>query len=111
MTLNGVQYQKGLGAAGNSRISFDLAQKCSRMTATIGIDDAADSTTDGGTAHFFVLVDGKQVYESGLITREIVKTVDVDITGASILTLLTDNAGDGFDHDAINWADARVQCA
>ena len=110
MTLNGVRYEKGLGTAGDSRISFALDGKCSRLTATIGIDDAADFTTDGGTAHFFVLVDGKQTYESGLITREVVKDVDLDISGGRTLSLVTDNAGDGFDHDANDWANARVQC-
>ncbi|MER5682382.1 family 20 glycosylhydrolase [Streptomyces sp. NPDC002205] len=111
MTLNGVRYQKGLGAAGNSKVSFDLGKKCSRLTATIGIDDAADSSTDGGTSHFFVFVDGKKVYESGLITRETVKDVDVDVSGADTLSLVTDNAGDGFDHDAVDWADALVHCS
>ena len=110
MTLNGVRYAKGLGTAGNSRISYDVSGKCTRFTATIGIDDAADFTTDGGTSHFFVQVDGKQVYESGLITRETVKSIDLDITGVHTLSLVTDNAGDGFDHDANDWADARIQC-
>ena len=110
MTLNGVRYRKGLGTAGNSRISFSLAGQCSRLTATIGIDDAADSTTDGGTAHFFVFVDGTLAYESGLITREVVKTVDLDVGGAQTISLVTDNAGDGFEHDANDWADALAQC-
>ncbi|MGH3366614.1 MAG: family 20 glycosylhydrolase [Nocardioidaceae bacterium] len=111
MTLNGVRYAKGLGAAGNSRISFDLAGKCTSFTSTIGIDDAADFTTSGGTSHFFVFVDGEQVYESGLITREIVKTIDLDVSGVHTLSLVTDNAGDGFHHDAVDWADARVRCS
>ncbi|MGX1673519.1 family 20 glycosylhydrolase [Streptomyces sp. NPDC055400] len=111
MTLNGTHYTKGLGAAGNAKISFDLAKQCSRLTATIGIDDAADGTTDGGTAHFFVYADGKKLYESGLATRATAKRIDLDITGATTLDLVTDNAGDGFDHDAVDWADARVQCA
>ncbi|MFD7445388.1 NPCBM/NEW2 domain-containing protein [Streptomyces sp. NPDC059909] len=81
------------------------------MTATIGIDDAADSTTEGGTSHFFVYADGKKVYESGLVTRETVDRVDVDISGVDTLSLVTDNAGDGFYHDAVDWADARVDCA
>jgi alpha-galactosidase len=111
MTLNGTRYTKGLGAAGNSKISFDLAKQCSRLTATIGIDDAADSSTDGGTAHFFVYADGKKLYESGLVTRASTEKIDLDITSATTLDLVTDNAGDGRDHDAVDWADARVQCA
>jgi len=39
-----------------------------------------------------------------------VKTVDVDVTGTKVLTLVTDNAGDGYDHDANDWADATVHC-
>jgi hypothetical protein len=48
--------------------------------------------------------------ESGLITRETIKSIDLDITGTHTLSLVTDNAGDGFDHDANDWAAARVQC-
>ena len=39
-----------------------------------------------------------------------VEDLDLDITGAETLSLVTDNAGDGFDHDANDWADARVLC-
>lgn len=110
LSLLGTKYDKGIGTASPSQIEYYLGDNCSRVTATVGIDDSARFTSAGATAVFQVLADGRKVFDSGLVTQDVTRHVDVDVGGASVLTLLVGDAGDGGYNDRADWANLQVTC-
>jgi alpha-galactosidase len=46
-----------------------------------------------------------------VVARPDVKTLDVDITGAQVLTLHVGDAGDGGYNDRADWADTTITCS
>jgi alpha-galactosidase len=108
--LMGTTYPKGIGVASPSQIEFYLGGNCTHLSAVVGIDDSARWTTAGATATFSVLTDGRSVFESGLVTQNVTKSVEVDLTGANVLTLLVGDAGDGGYNDRADWANLHATC-
>ncbi|WP_088888904.1 NPCBM/NEW2 domain-containing protein [Leptolyngbya ohadii] len=106
LTLNGVTYSKGLGVHSNSTITYSLGGAYTRFTSDIGVDDEVGSN---GSVVFQVVADGIQLFNSGVMTgTSATQTVDVDVTGRQNLELIVTNAGDSFDFDHANWANAQV---
>ncbi|HVS06155.1 MAG TPA: NPCBM/NEW2 domain-containing protein [Candidatus Dormibacteraeota bacterium] len=110
ISLMGTRYPKGIGVASPSQIEFYLGGNCTHLSAIVGIDDSARWTTAGATATFSVLTDGRSVFESGLVRQNITKPIEVDLTGASVLTLLVGDGGDGGYNDRTDWANLRATC-
>jgi alpha-galactosidase len=108
--LMATRYAKGIGVASPSTIEFYLGANCTHLSAVVGIDDSARWTTAGATATFTVLADGRSVFESGLVTQNVTKSVEVDLTGAEVLTLMVGDAGDGGYNDRTDWANLRATC-
>jgi alpha-galactosidase len=108
--LMGTRYAKGIGVASPSTIEFYLGGNCTHLSAIVGIDDSARWTTAGATATFSVLTDGRSVFESGLVTQNVTKPVEVDLAGATVLTLLVGDAGDGGYNDRADWANLHATC-
>lgn len=108
--LMGTRYPKGIGVASPSQIEFYLGGNCAHLSAVVGIDDSARWTTAGATATFSVLTDGRSVFESGLVTQNVTRSVEVDLTGASVLTLVVGDGGDGGYNDRTDWANLRASC-
>ena len=108
--LMGTTYPKGIGVASPSQIEFYLGANCTHLSAVVGIDDSARWTTAGATATFSVFTDGRDVFDSGLVTQNVTKAVEVDLTGASVLTLAVGDAGDGGYNDRTDWANLRATC-
>ncbi|HVT90458.1 MAG TPA: NPCBM/NEW2 domain-containing protein [Tepidisphaeraceae bacterium] len=106
ITLNGRVYETGLGVAGNSEIVYKLDGKYSKFFSDIGIDDYSGTL---GSADFQVWVDGKKVYDSGVMTgRTYKKGITIDVRGAKELKLVTTDAGDGINADHADWGGARL---
>jgi hypothetical protein len=109
ITLNGTTFAKGLGAHASSDVRFALNGTCSWFAATIGVDDEVGPL---GSVVFRVLVDGVLGYDSGAMTGTTTsKTVFVPISGASTLTLVVTDGGNGNAYDHADWAGARVVCS
>jgi alpha-galactosidase len=108
--LMATRYAKGIGVASPSKIEFYLGSNCTHLSAVVGIDDSARWTTAGATATFSVLTDGRSVFESGLVTQNVTRSVEVDLTGASVLTLVVGDGGDGGYNDRTDWANLRATC-
>jgi alpha-galactosidase len=108
--LKRTTYPKGIGVASPSQIEFYLGANCTHLSAVVGIDDSARWTTAGATAVFSVLADGRKVFDSGLVTQDITRAVEVDLTGAAVLTLLVGDAGDGGYNDRADWATLQATC-
>ena len=90
-------------------MSYNLDGKCTKFTATVGIDD---EIADYGSAIFTVLADGKPVQVSPVMTgtSSAPVTLTADVTGASYLDL-TVSSDDGASGDHGDWADAKVTCS
>lgn len=110
ISLLGTQYAKGIGTASPSQIDYYAGGNCTRLTATVGIDDSARFTTAGATAVFEVFADGRKVFDSGLVTQNVTKEVNVDVSGAGVLTLFVGDAGDGGYNDRADWANLHATC-
>lgn len=106
---NTVYYDRGIGTHANSVIHFDLDGKgYERFHAFVGVDASQNGR---GSVTFKVEKDGVEVFNSGELTSvSAQKEVDIDLAGASELTLIADmGANDGNDHS--DWADAKFTTA
>ena len=108
ITLNGQVYSRGLGVHANSSVTYNniSLSNFQRFNSDIGVDDEVGT---GGSVIFSVLVDGKEVFNSGVMTgASPTQHVDVDLKGASTLTLnVSSNGDEGLDH--ASWAGARFR--
>ncbi len=106
ITLNGVQYTKGLGVHAFSDISFNLNKQFRTFTSDIGVDDEKGG---GGSVFFQVFADGVKIYDSGLMTGPSpTKGVNVSVTNVTTLRLVVTDGGNGADSDHADWANAVV---
>lgn len=103
--LNGVVYEKGLGAHANSELVYNLNGQYSNFISDIGIDD---EVTIDGCVKFLVYGDGKLLYDSGEVKYDAAtKNVNVSVTGVQQLKLVVDCLGCLYS-DHADWAGARV---
>ncbi len=108
ITLDGVQYAKGLGTHAPSSASVRLGGNCTTFTAKVGVDDEME---DRGKVSFKVLVDGVAKYTSDLLTgTSPTADVSVNVAGGQTLTLQVTDGGDGITSDHADWADAKLTC-
>lgn len=106
ITLNGVEYSRGLGVHANSTVTYNLEGKYERFLSDIGVDDEVGNS---GSVTFTVLLDGKQIYTSGLMNGTSAnKSIDVSVVGGKQLTLtVSQDADNGQDH--ASWGGARLK--
>jgi NPCBM/NEW2 domain len=106
LSLRGQVFRKGLGMHSRSELTYELKSPFRRFEATVGIDD---ETAGQGSVNFHVLLDGRDAWQSGLITgHSAPKRVQVDTTQAKRLTLVVDFGSLGDVQDHADWADARL---
>jgi alpha-galactosidase len=111
ISMLGQVYPTGLGVASPSTVRYYLGSQCSRLTATVGIDDAVRNVgPEGGTSTFQVIGDGRVLFDSGVLTRDGIRQVDVDLTGVRVLDLVVGDAGDGGYNDRADWAGLNATC-
>jgi hypothetical protein len=109
--IRGTSFRKGVGVHAHSSLTWTLSKQFAKFQATIGIDDGATrDARDIGNVTFKVLVDGKEVFDSGAITsKDKPRAISVDVDGAAAITLVvtfgTDDLSQG---DIADWALARV---
>jgi alpha-galactosidase len=112
ISIKGVVYATGVGVASPSELGYYLGEQCSRLTGTVGLDDAVRNVgPEGATAGFTVVGDGAVLFASGVLTRDDVANLDIDVTGVRVLSLLVDDGGDGGYNDRADWAELHADCA
>ena len=104
--LNNSTYDKGLGVAGDSVITYQLDGQFQKFFSDVGIDDSVQTR---GSIAFQVWADGKKIYDSGTIRgNHDTKSLQLNVGGVSELKLVTTSNGNGtYDHG--DWAGARLQ--
>ena len=103
--LNGVAYEKGLGLHANAEIVISLDNQFSDFITDIGVDD--DISNGQGSVEFIVIVDGSPAYTSGIMDSDSpTQHLEIDITGASTIKLVLDEATFGISSDHADWAGA-----
>ncbi|MDT4905015.1 MAG: hypothetical protein QOH52_3031 [Pseudonocardiales bacterium] len=108
LTIAGTVYAKGLGTNSVSEVEIYLGGKCSRFTATVGVDD---ETGGSGTVTFAVAADGKTLVTTPTIKGKAAAVpIDVDVSGAQVLDLMVGDAGDGNGNDHGDWTVPRLTC-
>ncbi|WP_309067067.1 endo-alpha-N-acetylgalactosaminidase family protein [Microbacterium sp.] len=109
ITLNGVVYEKGLGAHAPSKIRYYLGGYCTVFTADVGVDDKQPTR---GSVTFAVVADGRTVATSPLMkATTATHALSADITGAQFVDLVVGDGGDGIGNDHADWADAKFSCS
>ncbi len=108
ITLEGVQYAKGIGVSAPSQIEFAVPAGCTTFSAVVGIDDEVGIS---GSANFVVGNGANPLWQSGLLTGSTAsQQVQVPLSGISSLRLTVDDGGDGSSLDHADWADATLAC-
>jgi len=107
LSIAGHKYDRGLGTHSIGSLLVNLHGTATRFQAVVGIDDEAGAR---GSVEFKVVGDGKLLWSSGLMKGgQSGKPVDVDLTGVKELALRVSDAGDGYEYDHADWADARFE--
>jgi len=106
LRLAGQAYDRGLGAQSRTLLAYRLTPGDKRFQALVGLDDAAGPL---GSVVFRVLVDTKECFISPpMSVRDPPKLIDVDLTGAKLLILLTEFGDRGEVRDLADWVEARI---
>lgn len=99
-------YATGIGTHAPSQLVYYLGGAYTRFTCLAGIDGETGSR---GSATFEVYADDRLVFKSGVLRGGGAPLpVDVDLSGAQQMRLVTGDGGDGKDYDHTDWADARL---
>lgn len=109
LTLNGITYAKGLGTHATSEIVYSVAALgFENFVSTVGIDDEINAGYCGSVV-FKVFKDNTLAFQSPvLFPNSAPLAINVNITGASLIRLVVENAGDGDCGDHGDWADAKL---
>jgi len=106
ITLGGKNYVRGIGTHAPCALAYELPDGYERFVSTAGIDD---ETGGQGSAVVSVLLDGRRVYQSGVL-RGGDSPVEISIPtgGARRIVLEASPTGDGRSHDHVCWGAARL---
>jgi hypothetical protein len=106
LRLGGKIYDRGLGTQSRTYLAYRLEPGVKRLQALVGVDDRAGPL---GSVVFRVVVDGAERFASPpMSVRDTPRAVDVDVTGAKSLVLITDFGERGEVRDHADWAEVRL---
>ncbi|GAA1950604.1 beta-galactosidase [Kitasatospora viridis] len=107
ISLNGKTFATGLGTNATSVVGLNLAGHCTKLTATVGVDDEVTH----GSVTFSVRADGRTLTTTPVLTHATGPTdLTVDLTGAKNVELVVGDGGDGPSEDHADWANAQLSC-
>ena len=100
-------FDKGIGAATNAEIVYNLGGNYNYFTTYLGTDKNYDMNST--TIRFRILADGKEVYTSDVIRKNTpAEFVNLDVTGVKKLVLVADDVDGNLVGDFASWADTKV---
>ena len=105
LTVNGVVYERGIGAHSISRMLFDLGGKALLISGLAGADD---NNLYAGKLQFRIIGDQKELWKSGVMKKgDPVKDFAVDLSGIHKVLLLVEECGDGIMYDHADWLNVK----
>ena len=108
LRIGNKEYKRGLYCHAPSNVVVRLPAPGKTFTAVVGIDARAG----GGSIVFSVAVAGKEAFRTGVMhLNDPGVPLEVDLKGATELTLKVGDAGDGISCDQADWAEAKVVLA
>jgi hypothetical protein len=106
LSVAGVPRARGLGVRAPASLTYVLSPDVRRFAAEVGVDDAS---TDGDAVRFHVEVDHTPRFDQLVARGAPPITVDLDIAGASTLTLTAEPAADEMKRASYaDWIEPRV---
>jgi NPCBM/NEW2 domain len=104
--LAGQSFDRGIGTQSRTFLAYELLPGDRRFQATVGVDEQAGPL---GSVVFRVLTDGQERYKSPPLTEtDTPRPVDIDLTGAKHLILITEYGDRGDVRDLADWVEARI---
>ena len=104
--LRGRVYDRGLGTQSRTLLAYRLKPGDRRFQALVGVDDRAGPL---GSVVFRVLVDKvPKLTTPPLTARDLPRAVDIDISQAKSLILITEFGDRGDVRDHADWVEARI---
>ena len=101
------EFDKGIGAATNAEIVYNLDGNYTNFSTYLGTDKNYDDNRT--TITFKIFADGEEVYTSGIIRKDSkAELVNLDVTGVKELKLVADNADGNGLGDFASWADSKL---
>lgn len=105
LTVNGVVYERGIGAHSISRMLFDLGGKAISVSGLAGADD---NNLYAGKLQFKIIGDQKELWKSGIMKKgDPVKEFDIKLSGIDKVLLLMEECGDGIMYDHADWLNVK----
>jgi len=114
--LDGKTYQKGLDTHAPAHVIYNLNGQFKRFQSFVGLWDSGnpdrgvpgDPAGTRGSVRFIVVLDGQQVYDSGVMRWDTpAQFINIDVSGGQILELKVMDVGN-LAYDWSIWADAKL---
>lgn len=96
-------YSSGLFAHAQSHAVYSLGGKWSQLTGVCGVLENAI-----GKSAFVIKADGKEIFQSSVLSAGQPAALDLDVTGVQELELITTDGGDGIRSDWSAWLDMKL---
>jgi alpha-galactosidase len=112
LVLGETVYEHGIYMDAPAAVRVDLSRPAVEFTATVGIDNNADTRRmpQAGSARFHVVVAGRRVFSTPVLRLESEPVrVRVPLEGARQFVIEVDDGGNGRGWDQCTWADAAVK--
>lgn len=107
LTVNGIVYERGLGAHSISRILYDLKSEAVSISGLAGADD---NNRFAGKLQFKIVGDQKELWKSGVMKKgDPVKEFNVSLKGVDKVLLLVEECGDGIMYDHADWLNVKIE--
>lgn len=104
--LGGGTYDRGLGTQSRTLLAYKLKPGDRRFQALVGVDERAGPL---GSVAFRVVTDGQtRLITPPMTSRDQPRPVDIDISAAKLLILITEFADRGDVRDLADWVEARI---
>lgn len=106
LRLGGQTYERGIGTQSRTLLAYKLRPGDRRFQATVGVDDRAGPL---GSVVFRVMVDGQERFATpSLGSKDTPRAIDLDISKAKVLILMSEFGDRGDVRDIADWVEARL---
>lgn len=103
LSINGRQYDRGVGMHANALWTFKIAGKAKNFFGTFGGDDSSQRR---GSIQLALYGDGRLLLRSPILRGGPPIDFQVNLTGVSLFEIRILNGGDNINHDAANLVEA-----